>query len=114
MTEKIIAGVLLVLAFVALCVGYYFYVKSKINAAVSGSINDVENLDINGEAKKAEAVAQLSALVPAVLKPFISEKMLDAIVQAAFDKIESYAKIQIKKKTALLDGDSAPSKSAEE
>lgn len=114
MTEKIIAGVLLVLVFFALCVGYYFYVKSKINAAVSGSINDVENLDINGEAKKAEAVAQLSALVPAVLKPFISEKMLDAIVQAAFDKIEAYAKIQIKKKTAPSDGDSSPSDTTEE
>lgn len=114
MTEKIIAIVSLVLVFTALCLGYYFYVKSKINAAVSDSINDAENLDISGDAKKAEAVAQLAAIVPAVLKPFISEKMLATIVQAAFDKIEAYAKKQIKKKTAPSDDNPAPPETTEE
>ena len=113
MAEKIIAGVSPMLVFVALCVGYYFYVKSKINAAVSGSINDAEKSEINGEAKKAEAVAQLSAIVPAVLKPFISEKMIDAIVQAAFDKIEAYAKKQNKKKVAPSDDAPAATKNSE-
>lgn len=114
MTEKIISIVALVLVFVALCVGYYFYIKSKINEAVSGSINDAESLEAGGEAKKAEAVTQLSALVPAVLKPFITDKMLGAIVQAAFDKIEAYAKKQIQKKTATSDAAPASPEITEE
>ena len=45
-------------------------------------------------------------LIPAVLKPFITYKMLDALVQTVFDGIERYAKKQVEKKSEKKDADS--------
>lgn len=96
-TLKIILNILVAVAAVVLAfVGYYFYVKNKIQAALNGEINDEENSE--AEAKRQEVVERLQALVPAVLKPFLTQKVLTALVQAAFDKIEEYAAKQVAKK----------------
>lgn len=96
-TLKIILNILVAVAAVVLAfVGYYFYVKNKIQAALNGEINDEENSE--AEAKHQEVVERLQALVPAVLKPFLTQKVLTALVQAAFDKIEEYAAKQVAKK----------------
>ena len=57
--------------------------------------NEVDNAeidDVEGPAKKAEVIAQLQKLIPAVLKPFITYKMLDALVQTVFDGIGTICK----------------------
>lgn len=98
-TLKIILNILVAVAAVVLAfVGYYFYVKNKIQAALNGEINDEENSEAKAEAKRQEVVERLQALVPAVLKPFLTQKVLTALVQAAFDKIEEYAAKQVAKK----------------
>lgn len=105
MIEKIFTVIFAILSIAGGCIGYYFYIKNKIAAAVNGSINDAENLEENGESKKAEVVAQLQTLIPSILKPFITKQTLNILVQKAFDKIEEYAKKQIKKKASPQDGE---------
>lgn len=101
---EIILNVLLAIAAVVLAfVGYYFYVRNKIQAALNGEISDEENSEAKAEAKRQEVVDRLQALVPAVLKPFLTQKVLTALVQAAFDKIEEYAKKQAAKKASSQD-----------
>ncbi len=45
-----------------------------------------------------EATDSVCAIIPAVLKPIIKRDFVKAIVQAAFDRIEAYAKKQVEKK----------------
>lgn len=94
----IVSVVLGILTIVGILFSYYFYVKKKLSYAVAGQIDEAENKDECGAAKKAEVIAQLKKLIPAIFKPFISDAALDALVQAAFDKIEEYAKKQVEKK----------------
>ncbi len=96
----IISIILGVLAAVASFVGYYFYIRSKLAKAAAGAVNDAEKEDKTGAEKLQIAVDQVYALVPAVLKPIISRDIVQGLVQAAFDKIEEYAKKQIEKKTS--------------
>ena len=84
----------------------YFYVKNKITKAIADEVDNAEIDDVEGPAKKAEVIAQLQKLIPAVLKPFITYKMLDALVQTVFDGIERYAKKQVEKKSEKKDADS--------
>lgn len=103
-TWEIILNVLLAIAAVVLAfVGYYFYVRNKIQAALNGEISDEENSEAKAKAKRQEVVDRLQVLVPAVLRPFLTQKVLTALVQAAFDKIEEYAKKQATKKASIQD-----------
>lgn len=96
---EIILNVLLAIAVIVLAfAGYYFYVRNKIQAALNGEISDEENSKAKAEAKRQEVVQRLQALVPGVLRPFLTQKVLTALVQAAFDKIEEYAEKQAIKK----------------
>lgn len=94
----IISIVLGVLAAVASFVGYYFYIRSKLAKAATGAVNDAEKEDKTGAEKLQIAVDQVYALVPAILKTIISREIVQGLVQAAFDKIEEYAKKQLEKK----------------
>lgn len=75
---------------------YYFQVKSTLTKKVNGLINDEEDTKNIGEAKKAEVVEQLYALVPIMFKGVFNKQFLGLLVQEAFDKIEEYAQKQIK------------------
>ena len=70
---------------------------AKIERAAAGAVESAERDDLSGESKFKDAVSQIAALVPAALKPIISERTVERIVQAAFDKIEAYAQKQSKK-----------------
>lgn len=94
----IINVVLTVLSVVVSFVGYYFYVKQRITKAATDAVNDAEQKDKTGEEKKEIAVTQVYALIPAIYKPIITRAVVEGIVQAAFDKIEEYAKKQADKK----------------
>lgn len=95
--ELILTIVFALLTIVGIGFSYYFYIKAKITAAIAGQIDNAEIDGEVGATKKAEVIAQLQKLIPTILKPFITPAMLDALVQAAFDKIENYARKQVEK-----------------
>ena len=96
----IIINIVLAIAAVVLAfIGYYFYIKNKILATLNGEISDEEDSKAKAEAKLQEVVERLQPLVPTVLKPLLTQKVLEALVQAAFDKIEEYAAKQVAKKS---------------
>lgn len=96
--EIIINLILGILAIVASFVGWYFYVKGKAYKAAEGAVDDAEQDGKTGAEKLEIATDQVYAIIPVVLKPFITKDIVRDIVQAAFDKIEAYAKKQVKKK----------------
>lgn len=95
---QIISIVLGVLAVIVSFVGYYFYIRSKIAKAATGAVSDAEQDGKTGEEKLQTAVDAVCALIPVILKPIISREFVKNLVQAAFDKIEEYAKKQAAKK----------------
>lgn len=103
--EIILTAVFAILTIAGSLVSYYFYIKSKITKAIADEVDNAEIDEAEGPAKKAEVIAQLQKLIPAVLKPFITYSMLDALVQTVFDGIERYAKKQIDKKKENVDED---------
>lgn len=104
--EIILTVAFAILTIVGIFVSYYFYVKNKITKAIAGEIDSAEVDDVEGPKKKAEVIAQLQTLIPAVLKPFITYNMLDKLVQTVFDGIERYAKKQVEKKAETKDENS--------
>lgn len=98
--EIILTIVFAIFTIAGILVSYYFYIKSKITKAIADEVDNAEIDDIEGPKKKAEVIAQLQTLIPAVLKPFITYAMLDKLVQTVFDGIERYAKKQVAKKAA--------------
>jgi len=96
--EIIINLILGILAIVASFVGWYFYVKGKAYKAAEGAVDDAEQDGKTGAEKLEIATDQVYAIIPVVLKPFITKDIVRDIVQAAFDKIEAYAEKQVKKK----------------
>lgn len=83
--------------FLSTFVSYYLHVKNRILAKITAEIDEEEIDGVSGATKKAEVITQLQKLIPAVIKPFITVKVLDALVQIAFERIESYAKKQVEK-----------------
>ena len=104
-TAQIIDIVLGVLAVLISFVGYYFYIRAKINKAATDAVNDAEEPDKIGAEKLEAAVDQVYALVPAVLKPILNKTIIAQLIQEAFNKIEAYAKKQIAKKGTKADSE---------
>ena len=94
--EGIMSIILGVLTILAIFISYYFYIKGKLYKKTAEAINDAETPDMVGADKKTAAVEEIYKLVPAVLKPLITKSVIEKIVQAAFDKIDNYAKKQKK------------------
>ena len=97
--EAIISLVLAGLSLIVTFIGHYFYVRGKLHKAAAGAITNAEQDDKTGAEKLELAVDQVYVLVPASLKVFIHRSSVRKIVQAAFDKIEDYAKKQVEKKS---------------
>lgn len=95
MVVEIIFGVVTLLA---MFVSYYFYVKGVLISAASGAIDSAEATDKVGEEKFKMVCEQLKSLIPAVMKPFINDTLIEVIVQGTFDAIESFAKKQVDRK----------------
>ena len=98
MKKTIFNVVLALLSVFFICLSYYFYIRAKINAATEDAVNNAEQDDKTEAEKMSLAVDQIYGIVPIVLKPFITRKVIQAIIQKAFDNIEAYAKKQVKKK----------------
>lgn len=91
MLETILSIVFAILTIVGTFVSYYFCIKNKITAQIAAGIDEVEIDGKAGEEKKAEVVEQLKKLIPKILKPFFTTKMLDALVEKIFASVKSYA-----------------------
>lgn len=75
-------------------VSYYFYIRNKIQKQIAAEIDNAESEDKIGEEKMAQVVSALKQLVPVILKPFITDSLIESLVQTAFNAIEAYAKKQ--------------------
>lgn len=105
-TSSILTIVFAIISIIVSVLSYYLYIRKKITDAAAGAVNDAEDLDKAGEEKKAAAVDAIYSIIPAIIKPLFSKAFIAQIVQAAFDKIEAYAKKQIAKKTSSTSDDS--------
>lgn len=95
---NIVLGILTVVSSFA---SYYFYIRGVVAKSAAEAVDKAEQDGKTGEEKLTLAVEQLYALVPLLLKGIITKDFVAALVQAAFDKIEAYAKKQIAKKVSV-------------
>ena len=91
------------LAALALVVGFlvtYYKGNNKLVKAVAGYIAEAETTYTSaksGGVKMQYVVGKLYALLPAVVRPFIPESVVQTIAQAIFDQVSAYAKLQLDK-----------------
>jgi hypothetical protein len=78
--EMILTIVFGIIAVVVTFVGYWFSIKSKIQSAAEDAINMAEELDKMGEEKLQMAVDQVYAIIPAIVKPFLSREVITGLV----------------------------------
>ncbi len=82
---------------VAIIIGYYQYIKKKIEEQALDAINKAEDTDKIGEEKLKDAVDTIYSLLPSPVKPFINKQLIETIIQKTFDKVEEYAQKQLNK-----------------
>jgi hypothetical protein len=91
------AGILMVLGYVLVI---YLVARFKIARDIPDAIDKAEDLKEAGVRKIEFAVDNLYDFLPKICKLFISKAMIKKLVQAAFEKVENYAKKQLAKKQA--------------
>lgn len=94
----ILTIILAVLTVLTCFLSYYLHVKAKVYAETENAVNTAEQDDKTAAEKMALAVDQIYGIIPVALKPFFTRKIIEKIVQKAFDKIEEYATKQVNKK----------------
>lgn len=92
-----ISLILGILAAVGSLSAYYLYILGKIKSEAAGAIENAEQDGKTGKEKFCNAVDNVYALIPAPARVFIARSIVEAVIQATFDKIEEYAKKQSKK-----------------
>lgn len=95
--EIILTIVSSIITVASIVIGYYQYIKKKIEQEALTAINKAEDTDKVGQEKMKEAVQTVYSLIPVVARPFISEKLVEMIIQNVFDKVEEYAHKQLEK-----------------
>lgn len=103
--SSVVGVIFALIIIIAYLLAFYYQIKNKIMSKVNGAIDDAEASGEVGAEKKAAVVVQLQGLIPAVFKPFLTKERLEVIVQAAFDRIESYAEKQVAKEIKSREGD---------
>lgn len=98
---EIILNILIAIGSITLAgIAFYLDTKKKIQEQVNGEIDAAEDTDKKDKEKMAYVVDNIyNNLVPRILRPILNKKAIEKIVQAAFDKIEDYARKQIAKKS---------------
>jgi len=99
-TMQIVDIVVFVLCIIGYAVLIYFKVRGNLVEAVSELIAAAEKTGLAGSDKMAMVVAQLANMVPAPLKGFLTEKMLQTLAQHIFDWMKQYALNYIEAKKA--------------
>ena len=88
--DYILTGVSILCTLIAVFISYYIYYKKKIETEAIDAINRAEDTDLKRQEKLQHAVKDVSSMIPAVLKPFINDAVIETIIQTVFDKIEEY------------------------
>lgn len=83
-----------ILAAAGVFLSYYFQVKAKVYSETENAVNNAEQDDKAAAEKMELAVEHIYSVVPLAVKPFFSRKVIEKIVQKAFEAIEEYAKKQ--------------------
>lgn len=94
---EIVSIVLAVLVVVFGFVSYYFYIRNKIQQAIASGIDNAEELEQIGEEKMAVVISALKQIIPAIVRPFISDSLLESLVQSVFDSMKAFAEKQVQK-----------------
>lgn len=97
--ELILTIVSSVIAVAAAILGYYQHIKKRIEQEALDAINKAEETDKIGAEKMQDAIKMVYDMIPDVARPFISEEMVELVIQRVFDKVEDYARKQIEKKS---------------
>lgn len=97
--ELILTTISSIVTIIATIIGYYEHIKKKLEQEALNAINKAEETDKVGTEKMQDAIKMIYDMIPAVARPFISEKMIEMVVQNVFDKVEEYAQKQLKKST---------------
>lgn len=98
--SEILSIIMTVITIIATVLGYYFNIKSKLEDAVNGKIDEAEGQYDDGKEKMEYVVCELYNLVPSAYRGIFNKNFIEKLVQRAFDKIENYAQKQINKKTS--------------
>ncbi len=96
--ELILTIVSSVITVAAAILGYYQHIKKRLEQEALNAINKAEETDKIGAEKMQDAIKMVYDMIPAVARPFISEKMVELVIQSVFDKVEEYARKQLEKK----------------
>ena len=97
--ELILTIVSSVIAVAAVILGYYQHIKKRIEQEALDAINKAEETDKIGAEKMQDAIKMVYDMIPDVARPFISEEMVELVIQRVFDEVEEYARKQIEKKS---------------
>ena len=95
--ELILTIVSSILTIIATILGYYQHIKKRLEQQALDAINKAEETDKIGTEKMQDAIKMVYDMIPAVARPFISEKMVEMVIQGVFDKVEDYARKQLEK-----------------
>ena len=95
--ELILTIISSVATLAAIIIGYYQYIKKKLEQEALNAINEVEQGDKVGSEKMKEAIQIVNNIIPVVARPFINDQLIESIIQGIFDKVEEYARKQIQK-----------------
>jgi hypothetical protein len=104
MLEEILLIISSLVSVVAICLGYYRYIRKKLETGAVDAINKAELTAYPGVEKMQYAVDIVYNIVPAVLKPFFSRDVIEVMIQGVFDKMEEYARQQIKDAEEIASG----------
>lgn len=96
MLEEILLIISSLVSVVAICLGYYRYIRKKLETGAVDAINKAELTGYPGAEKMQYAVDTVYNIVPAALKPFFTKELIEVIIQGVFDKMEEYARQQLK------------------
>ena len=82
----------------------WFRGNQKLSGMAAALIAEAEALYQDatkaGGEKFEWVVSSLYAALPAVIRPFVSRGLVESVVQATFDAVEGYAKLQLDKLAA--------------
>lgn len=96
MWETILNIVFVVLSIVLACLSYYLDTKKNLLEKANGEISKAEDTGKKNAEKMAFVVEQLKKVVPKAMRFIFTDRVIEKIVQKAWEEIEGYAKKQKK------------------
>lgn len=87
-----ILNILLAIVSVALAgITYYLDIKKKLLESANKEIANAQDVTTDNKERMTYVVGKLKSIVPIPLRFIFTEKVIEKLAQAAFDKIKEYA-----------------------